>query len=51
MDRDNEAYSEVEKARENRADWQPYTGQRVYFFQVVFALLKGTPVNGTATKS
>ena len=27
---------------ENRADWQPYTGQLVYFFQAVFALLNGT---------
>jgi hypothetical protein len=42
MDRDKEAQSEVEKACENRADWQFYTGQRVYFLQVVFALLNGT---------
>ena len=42
MDRDQEAQAEVEKACQNRADWQPYTGQRVYFFQVVFALLNGT---------
>ncbi len=42
MDRDQEAQSEVEKAWENRADWLPYTGQRVYFFRVVFALLNGT---------
>jgi tetratricopeptide (TPR) repeat protein len=42
LDRDQEAQAEVEKALENRADWQPYTGQRVYFFQAVFALLNGT---------
>ncbi len=42
MDRDNEAYSEVDKACGNQADWQPYTGQRVYFLQAVFALLNGT---------
>jgi tetratricopeptide (TPR) repeat protein len=41
MDRDKEASSEVEKALESRADWQSYTGQRVYFFHVVFALLSG----------
>jgi Tfp pilus assembly protein PilF len=42
MNRDKEAQSEVEKACENRADWQPYTAQRVYFFQALFALLNGT---------
>jgi Flp pilus assembly protein TadD len=41
MDRDNEARAEVEQACENRADWQPYTAQRVYFFQALFGLLDG----------
>jgi tetratricopeptide (TPR) repeat protein len=41
MDRDKEARSEAEEAWANRADWQPYIGQRVYFLQALFGLLDG----------
>jgi tetratricopeptide (TPR) repeat protein len=42
MDRDNEARCEVQKAYESPGDWQPYTAQRIYFFQTLFCLLDRT---------